>query len=47
MNQFELESFFGSRGLTPAEKTALLQKLAADPAVETIDYKGIQTYRLK
>lgn len=44
MNQHEIESFIRGRGGDPA---AILARLAADPAIEAVAYKGYTTYRFQ
>ncbi len=43
MHQHEIDAFLASRD---ADATALYERLAADPGVESVDYKGFIIYRL-
>lgn len=45
MNQFEIESFLAARGRT--DPAAALERLARDPEVAVVHYRGIDTYRLR
>ncbi|MGM0386037.1 MAG: radical SAM protein [Actinomycetota bacterium] len=45
MNQFEIESFLVGRGNT--DPAAALERLARDPEVAVVHYRGIDTYRLR
>ena len=45
MNQFEIAGFLESRGCR--EPSVLLARLARDPAVASVHYRGLDTYRLR
>ena len=45
MNQFEVTSFLSSRG--NCDTQSIFARLAADPKVERVEYKGFYTYRLR
>lgn len=45
MNQFELKGFLASRQVP--EQETFYQRLAADPRVSVVEYKGILSYRAK
>jgi len=45
MNRFEIEGFLAKRGTVGSG--SLLEMLVSDARVETLHYKGIDTYRLK
>lgn len=47
MNAFEVDGFLESRGMPLPERQALLERLGADPAVETVTYKGLVSYRIR
>lgn len=44
MNRFEIESFLSARGEEAAD--SIFTRLAADPRVTVLNYKGIMTYRV-
>lgn len=45
MNKFEVDSFLSSRGVTNKEE--IFARLANDPKIKIINYKGIDTYNVK
>lgn len=47
MNQFEVASFLASRALSSEKAESVIQDLKDDPSVETVEYKGFTTFRLK
>lgn len=45
MNQHEINSFLAQRDCP--DRTGILDRLAENPQVEIVDYKGYQTYRIR
>lgn len=45
MNQYEIDSFLDTRNAT--DKSGLFNRLSEDETVDTLRYKGYNTYRLK
>ncbi|SCZ80141.1 radical SAM protein [Acidaminobacter hydrogenoformans] len=47
MNQFEIEAFLVKRGAEAAEVAHIMEGLRRNPAVDVVDYKGYETFRMK
>ena len=47
MNQFEIEAFLAKRGAAAPEAERVLEALRRDPAIDVVDYKGYETFRMK